>query len=212
MSSQGAGWLVGCQWGRQRTGWEARCLCSKAAMVQPARVTCEGACGCRRTPRRGAGRAGREGPLLDKRNTPCLSAAASRLLESCRVCPRLWRALSQLGPRGLPPPDSAAGDLRSPNQGSSWAGPPSLRRKRPLRLAGPERKPSSFVSQLCGLGRPLWEAGVRTVPASIQAGSWEDMFKAPSSAWHLTGMLRELAVAVLTQEVALGTSFEDPGV
>lgn len=126
--------------------------------------------------------------------------------------PRLWRALSQLGPRGLPPPDSAAGDLRSPNQGSSWAGPPSLRRKRPLRLAGPERKPSSFVSQLCGLGRPLWEAGVRTVPASIQAGSWEDMFKAPSSAWHLTGMLRDLAVAVLTQEVALGTSFKDPGV
>ena len=146
------------------------------------------------------------------RNTPYFSAAASRLLESCRACPRLWRSLSQLGPRGLPLPDSAAGDLRSPNQGASWAGPPSSPHKGPLRLAGPERKPSSFLSELCGLGRPLWEAGVRTVPSSIQAGCWEDMFKAPSSAWHLTAMPRDLAVVVLTQEVALGTSFEDPGV
>ena len=59
--SQGAGWLAGRQWGRQKMGWEACCLCSKVAMAQPARVTCEGACGCRQTPQRGAGHAGREG-------------------------------------------------------------------------------------------------------------------------------------------------------
>ena len=61
------------------------------------------------------GRPCRPGGLAaGKRNTPCFSAAASRLLESCRACPRLWRSLSQLGPRGLPLPDSAAGDLQSP--------------------------------------------------------------------------------------------------
>lgn len=116
----------------------------------------------------------------------------------------------------FPLPDSAACDLRPPNQGCSWAGQLgwtalSSLLKRPLRLAGPECKPSSYTSEPCGLGRPLWETGVRTVPASIQGGWWEDMFTAPE---QLLAPRRdaERLDAVSMQEVALGTSFKDCGV
>ena len=77
-------------------------LCSKVTMARLARVTHEAACGCRRTPRRGASHAGREGQLLDKRDTPRFSAAASCLLENCRACPGLWCSLSQLCPFCFP--------------------------------------------------------------------------------------------------------------
>ncbi|ELR47332.1 Coiled-coil domain-containing protein 48, partial [Bos mutus] len=107
----GSGW--------QRTSLEARCLCSNVTMARLAHVTREGAYGCRRTPWRGASHAGREGQLLVKRNTPCFSAAVSRLLENCRACPGNQRSPRPLNTCVSPPPHRSEGtQLPGPSRAS----------------------------------------------------------------------------------------------
>lgn len=194
--SPGARWLTGHAWSRQRTSLEARCLCSNVTMAQLAHVTREGACGCRRTPWRGASHAGREGQLLDKRNTPCFSAAVSRLLENCRACPGLWRSLSQLCPCRFPlltPLHVTCGPLTRAAAGlGSWAG--RLRAhcsSVPCAWQGRSVNPVPILlSRVAWAGHSGKRGSGRSLPPSRQGGG-RPCSQPQSSAWHLAGMLRD---------------------